>query len=178
MLASQFYVDADPEAEIIDIIEGQNPISGHIHFPFDIMFRQTDTDYDYFLKWMNMMNPKLCPPSMDAEYNGEFFMTTGEDHSLQTMVHHISDTGKEYDVPEYLFISQGFFDEHYSGWSRPSIAGAHKSVSALTLSANLRHKSSSYDLKNEIQWALGDIMNLGGKDSTSLFLDPNWGVTE
>ena len=95
-----------------------------------------------FMKFMNAMQPTLCPPSIDADSRTTLFKpvvnNTSEDYGvLQMLVPHYDSNGEEYKVPENVYLSFGFFGDEFSGFKKVNFNAFNRSVDSLNVSNNM-----------------------------------------
>lgn len=95
-----------------------------------------------FMKFMNAMQPTLCPPSIDADSRTTLFKpvvnNTSEDYGvLQMLVPHYDENGEEYKVPENVYLSFGFFGDEFSGFKKVNFNAFNRSVDSLNVSNNM-----------------------------------------
>lgn len=95
-----------------------------------------------FMKFMNAMQPTLCPPSIDADSRTTLFKpvvnNTSEDYGvLQMLVPHYDENGEEYKLPENVYLSFGFFGDEFSGFKKVNFNAFNRSVDSLNVSNNM-----------------------------------------
>ncbi len=95
-----------------------------------------------FMKFMNAMQPTLCPPNIDADSKTTLFKpvvnNTSEDYGvLQMLVPHYDENGEEYKVPENVYLSFGFFGDEFSGFKKVNFNAFNRSVDSLNVSNNM-----------------------------------------
>jgi uncharacterized phage-like protein YoqJ len=94
------------------------------------------------MKFMHMVNPTLCPESIDGNSEDTLFKpvtnNTAEDYGvLQMLVPHYDTEGKEYKVPENVYLSFGFFGEEFSGFKKVNFNAFTRSIDSLNVSNNM-----------------------------------------
>lgn len=94
------------------------------------------------MKFMNMMQPTLCPPSIDGDSSEMLFKpvtnNTSEDYGvLQMLVPHYNVDGEEYMVPENVYLSFGFFGDEFSGFKKVNFNAFERSIDSLNVSNNM-----------------------------------------
>lgn len=125
-------------------------------------FMDTSPNFENaFLKLMNSMNKSLCPASIDGNANDCLFIpvTTNmsEDYGvLQMMVPHYDETGKEYRIPENVYISFGFFGDEFSGFKQVNINGYNRASDSLNV---------AYDMNG---FELSQVMVLGRAEMSGI----------
>jgi hypothetical protein len=118
------------------------------------------------MKFMHMMQPTLCPESVDGDSSATLFKpvtnNTSEDYGvLQMLVPHYGPDGKEYMVPENVYLSFGFFGDEFSGFKKVNFNAFNRSIDSLNVSNNM----NGFDLSQ--------MMSFGRSGMSSVTMSAN-----
>lgn len=126
------------------------------------------------MKFMHMMNPTLCPESIDGNSSKTLFKpvtnNTSEDYGvLQMLVPHYDSKGEEYQVPENVYLSFGFFGEEFSGFKKVNFDALNRSIDSLNVSTNI----NGFDLSQMMTLGRSGMSSVGtmGANMISLSSD-------
>lgn len=94
------------------------------------------------MKMMHMMQPSLCPESIDSDSKGTLFKPvvgdTSEDYGvMQMLVPHYDSKGEPYKVPENVYLSFGFFGDEFSGFKKVNFNAFNRSIDSLNVSSSM-----------------------------------------
>lgn len=113
------------------------------------------------MKFMHMMNPTLCPESIDGNSSDTLFKpvtnNTSEDYGvLQMLVPHYDVNGEEYMVPENVYLSFGFFGDEFSGFKKVNFNAFNRSIDSLNVSNNI----NGFDLSQMMAFGRSGMSNV------------------
>lgn len=125
-------------------------------FRYDCMFDDSPAYQSNLQSFLNLMDERICPSEIGGDYSKCLFRNDS-DGSLLMLVPHMDPDGRMYEVWEHVYSSYGFMDQHYSGITKPQIAGAKDSPSAMfTASYNGRIPSSKSEFRAMAEWSMAD----------------------
>jgi hypothetical protein len=114
------------------------------------------------MKFMHMMQPTLCPESIDGNSDKTLFKPvtgdTSEDYGvLQMLVSHYDVNGDPYQVPENVYLSFGFFGDEFSGFKKVNFNAFNRSIDSLNVSNNI----NGFDLSQMMAFGRAGMSSVG-----------------
>ena len=126
------------------------------------------------MKFMNAMQPSLCPSSIEDNSDSCLFKpvvnNTSEDYGvLQMLVPHYNVDGEEYLVPENVYLSFGFFGDEFSGFKKVNFNAFERSIDSLNVSNNM----NGFELSQMMAFGRSGMSSIGtmGANMISLASD-------
>lgn len=137
----------------------------HVMWEFEAMFDQGLNYEDSLLRFLHIMDPKLCPDGVDDSGDYLFrFARDGNDLAkgynsgvLQMQVPHRLSDGRTIYLWDNVYIGMSFFGEDYSGFSRPNIDGASNFLDGMNTMSYYGVELDKQSAHHRAMWATADI---------------------
>lgn len=134
----------------------------HVMWEFECMFESSLAYEDSLLKYMHMLNPKLCPNGIDDMteetwfrlYRDESGRAEGYDRGvLQMLVPHHDSKGNKVGLWQNVYAGMSFFGEDYTGSSRANIDGADNMLDAANTVSLYGRQQKGQRAKSRFLWS-------------------------
>lgn len=154
----------NPTHYLASVYEDENGIehNPHVMWEFEAMFEQSYNYEDDLLAFLHMMNPSLCPSSIE-DYDDKYVFRVSRDSDgykagvLEMQAPFpLNDQYVSYKWAN-VYTAPSFFGEDQSAFSRPNVDGASNFLDAMNTMSYLGVRLNETDARNRALWASSDI---------------------
>lgn len=129
-----------------------NGVPTYHWFRFNVLFDSSEQFRDTLMRFFHEIDPTLVPKGIEGTFENTLF-----NDKLQMVAPFTNSKGDVFEDWTYVYTGMHFMDSHYSGFSRPSVQGASRSISIEnTLAWAGRPLQNKNDARDYVRWALMD----------------------